>query len=196
MCPEHKPTPVPRVHRMSDVSEAWIQPRMTSTGFLPDVGVHLRGRAVVQEVSRSVWVGAVAMCCMALVALIPISVIGFDVPYYVQIIVALGCVWGAICVVVGTKWIFHEFGTSVTFDLDLQTIVVRSDGRKNHNSRRPCHWPSSSSRPQRHRGISVESRFSARNRCHCPRVVNNKRNQILCDANCKGVPAIRGLASS
>lgn len=115
---------------MSDVSEAWIQPRMTSTGFLPDVGVHLRGRAVVQEVSRSVWVGAVAMCCMALVALIPISVIGLDVPYYVQIIAALGCVWGAICVVVGTKWIFHGFGTSVTFDLDLQTIVVCSDGRK------------------------------------------------------------------
>ncbi len=67
------------------------------------------------------------MCSFALVALVPISFLGFDLPYYVQVFVAIGCMWGALCTIVGSKVLHNRFGTTVTVNSETQTVVIHRD---------------------------------------------------------------------
>lgn len=112
------------------IPDTWIESGLRNCGFLPSVGVHLRGNTVVQETSRSVWIGASVMWCFGLLALIPVTSFGIvmpkdaEIPYYVQIVVALGLFWGAICAVVGMTLINNKCGVSVTVDLNRQNIAI------------------------------------------------------------------------
>lgn len=107
-----------------DIPEDWIEPRLASMGFLPDVGVHVRGETVVQERSRSVWVGALVMNCLALLALIPATRVGISFPYNLQVAVSIGLVWAAVCAVIGSKWVHNRFGTRVVVDLKAQNVTI------------------------------------------------------------------------
>lgn len=97
---------------------------------MPDVGVHLHGKKLVQETSRSVWFGVAFLFVLAAIALVPISRFGLGVPYYVQVLAAIGLAWGAICLLFGAPYMERNFGQRVTVDLEKETVtIVRRDRR-------------------------------------------------------------------
>ena len=91
---------------------------------------------MVQEMSRNVWVGVVLMCSCGLLALIPIGRWGIvflnqlEVPYFLQMIVGLGCFWGALCAAVVNKFVHDRFDISAILDLQAQTICIRRSDMK------------------------------------------------------------------
>jgi hypothetical protein len=112
------------------IPDSWLPVRLKGGGFLPDVGVHRRGAKVIQETSRWVWIQVGVMFTLAALALYPAAGFGLDIPYYVQLLVALGFAWGAICLMFGASWIQRKLGQTVTVDLEKQTVTVaRADER-------------------------------------------------------------------
>jgi len=109
---------------MSDIPTTWIRPTLTGTGFLPDTDVQQDGSMLVQGEARSVRVQMIAMCLGAVVALVPLSVVGVEFPYYVQIFIAIGLVWGAICLAFVPKLITERFGRKVTVDLEKNEVRI------------------------------------------------------------------------